>query len=134
PARLFLRGTAANHCPYRGIAAGADADAVCFVGRTGRPCRDAAATAAYPQSGRTDADRLHGGGQPSWVWRTRNFAAIARKRTPSNTPGQIKRKLKGLKSQKMRVPGRGQGGFVKWAKVAKRGPDMRTPSLFYNVT
>ena len=33
-ARLFLRRAGADHCPYRGTAAGADADALCLLGRS----------------------------------------------------------------------------------------------------
>ena len=37
PARLFIRGAGADHCPYGRIAAGADADALCLMGRSCRP-------------------------------------------------------------------------------------------------
>ena len=38
PTRLLLRRVVANHCPYRRIAAGADAGAVCLMGCIGRSC------------------------------------------------------------------------------------------------
>src|SRR5215813_14072440 len=54
------------------------------MGRPGRFRRDAAATAAHPQSGRTHADRHHGLRKSAGVPRTWNFDALAGGRTRSD--------------------------------------------------
>ena len=83
-ARVLLRGAVANYRSYRRIAAAVDADAFCVLGSDCRSWRDAAAPAAHPQSGRTDADRHHGLRRPPGISRTRNFATIARRGTRSD--------------------------------------------------
>src|SRR5262249_5393030 len=81
----------ANHCSDRRIAATVGAHAICPLERIGRCCRDAAAAANHPQSSRTYEDRHHGLQKPARVSRAWNFAAIARRRTRSNSQAkQIK--------------------------------------------
>ena len=61
-----------------------NSDAICLLGCSCRPHRDPAAPTHHPQSGRADADRYYGLRQLAGFSRTRNFAAIARRRTRSD--------------------------------------------------
>jgi hypothetical protein len=96
PARLFVRGAAADHRPRGGIAAGADADALCPLECACGPCRDPAA---------------YRGLEPAGISRTRNFAAIARRGAQGDAQAKHMTKLN---------RGRGEGG-----RLSSRGSSKR---------
>src|SRR5262249_55980841 len=82
---LIVRGVVSRHCAYRRIAASVDAHSICLFGRIGCGWRGAACAATHPQSSRTYEDRHHGLQKPARFSRAWNFAAIARRRTRSNS-------------------------------------------------
>ena len=79
--RVYSYEEMLDHCPQHGVAAAADADAVCAVGGAGRRRGNPAAPALHPQPGRPHADRHHRLGQIAGVSHARHFAAIARTAT-----------------------------------------------------
>ena len=82
-----------NRCARGGAEAHPRSPSICRLARTGLDCGSAAEPARHAEPSGTDAGRYHIVAAESRIWRTWNFAALARGGTPANVSEALIKEL-----------------------------------------